>query len=470
MLATTYGRALSLGTSALLAVGLSGCAASAPSFNAHAAQPQTTGALAPSSLRIADGDFDRDPLAVDADAALADLDAALRIFDEAYAGLEGKPRLPAASKLAETRARLSTTPRWEPRAFAGELRALLGQPDGHLAFGYGGHAPLRLSALPTREREPLGATDLLRRAGAVGEEPSPAFTLAAMTTTAPFSVPPRAPKVSVTWDGVPTLAIRTFDSAARGELEKLPAIAARLRRAPAFVVDLRGNGGGNYAYAEAFALALTDRSLLRLDEREVRSAAAAYGRANSARRRLAAGEVPEAARGLYEAHITALEADARTATAEGTARAELVVHGATVRGRAPGPLEGRAVFLVDRGCASACEMLLSLARQIPGVIVAGENTYGGMAVGEVAFFRLPASGVTLSLGTRAFRDPLGDFVETRGFLPDVWLDGRSALASAQHLALEGPGARLARSAARSEHLAPHALAGHRATLTDATPR
>lgn len=468
MLVTTYGRALSLGMSALLAVGIGGCAASTPSFNAHAAQSQTTGALASSSFRIADSDFDRDPRAVDADSALADLDAALRIFDEAYAGLEGKPRLPAASKIAEARARLSATPRWEPRAFAGELRDLLGQPDGHLAFGYGGHAPLRLSAIPARE--PLGATDLLRRVSAVGEEPRPAFTLAAMTTTASFSVPSHAAKVSVTWDGVPTLAIRTFDSAARGELEKLPTIAARLRRAPAFVVDLRGNGGGNYAYAEAFALALTDRSLLRLDEREVRSAAAAYGRANSARRRLVAGEVPEAARGLYEAHIAALEADARAATAEGTARAELVVHGATVRGRAPGPLEGRAVFLVDRGCASACEMLLSLARQIPGVIVAGENTYGGMAVGEVAFFQLPASGVTLSLGTRAFRDPLGDFVEARGFLPDVWLDGRSALASAQHLALEGPGARLARSATRSEHLAPRALAGSRATLTDATPR
>ena len=69
-------------------------------------------------------------------------------------------------------------------------------------------------------------------------------------------------------------------------------------------------------------------------------------------------------------------------------------------------------------------MLLALARQIPGVIVAGEPTRGSMAAGEIALFRLPRSGVTISLGTRAFRDPLGGFAETRGFLPDVPIAGR----------------------------------------------
>jgi hypothetical protein len=79
-------------------------------------------------------------------------------------------------------------------------------------------------------------------------------------------------------------------------------------------------------------------------------------------------------------------------------------------------------------------MMLSLARQIPGVIVAGQSTRGSMAVGELALFRLPASGVTITLGTRAFTDPRGDFAETRGYLPDLWIDEEEALADAIKLA------------------------------------
>jgi hypothetical protein len=75
-------------------------------------------------------------------------------------------------------------------------------------------------------------------------------------------------------------------------------------------------------------------------------------------------------------------------------------------------------------------MMVALARQIPGVVVAGQNTRGGMAVGELAIFRLPRSGVFVSFGTRAFSDPLGDFSEARGFLPDVWLDGPDLLRAA----------------------------------------
>ena len=80
--------------------------------------------------------------------------------------------------------------------------------------------------------------------------------------------------------------------------------------------------------------------------------------------------------------------------------------------------------------------MLALARQLPDVIVVGQSTRGGMAVGEVALFRLPNSGVSISLGTRAFRDPLGDFTETRGFAPDVTIDGADPVADAKAIAVE----------------------------------
>jgi hypothetical protein len=380
---------------------------------------------APASFRIAAADLDRDPRDVSGPEAAEDLDAAVRAFDQAYAGLDGLPRLPLPGTIAAVRARLVARARWEPAELAIELAALFRVPDGHLAFGYGGHAPLRLAAWPWIGGE----------GSSPAAPPSRRVALAFPDGSAVAGAPgdPRG-AVELVPGKVPRLVLRTLDSAAAAELERLPALARRLRAAPAFVVDLRGNGGGNYQYAERFVLELTDARLARLGEREVVSAAAAAGRANSARRRLVRGEVPPGARALFEDHIAALEAEAAALEAEGGGRREIVTEGGVVRGLAPGPLAGRAVFLVDRGCASACEMLLALARQIPGVVVAGEPTRGSMAAGELALFRLPRSGVTVSLGTRGFRDPLGDFVETRGFLPDVPATGRGAEAEAERVA------------------------------------
>jgi Peptidase family S41 len=385
----------------LVAVLLAGC-------SSRRVPLQGAGAATQESLRIADGDFDRDPRAVSGAAAALDLDVAVRAFDEAYAGVEGAEglnRLPPAGRIAEVRARLVARARWSPDELLEELVALFRCPDGHLAFGWGGHLPLRVEAFHEGPRP--------RAPAPLGDE---AVTL----------VP----------GAVPRLVVRTFDSAAALELAALPSIARELRRLPAFVVDLRGNGGGNFGYAERFVLELTDRTLRRLDEREVVSVAAAEGRANSARRRLALGEVPAAAEPLFRAHVDALEAAAAALRARGGGRVERVATDGMVRGRAPGPLQARAVFLVDGGCASACEMAVALARQIPGVTVAGESTRGSMAAGEIALFRLPRSGVMISLGTRAFRDPLGGFAETRGFVPEVYLAGSDAAARAGALALE----------------------------------
>jgi hypothetical protein len=357
------------------------------------------------SLRIADGDFDRDPRPVSGREAALDLEVAIRAFDEAYAGVDGAPRLPEPERIAAAREEIQAEGRWMPEALVDRLADLLREPDGHLAFGWDGCSPLRLPAWPLPRPEQAGPPPAT---GAVALVPGP----------------------------VPRLVVRTFDSAAAEELAGLPALGRRLRELPAFVVDLRGNGGGNFGFAASFVLELTDAPLRALDEREVVSVAAAEGRSNSARRRLALGEVPPPAEPVFQAHVAALDAEAEALRARGAARAERVVEGGALAGRAPGPLKGRAVFLVDQGCASACEMAVALARQIPGVIIAGEPTRGSMAAGEIALFRLPRSGITLSLGTRAFHDPLGGFAETRGFLPDVPIEGTLAADRAAALARE----------------------------------
>lgn len=407
---------LALAFTALLALLHAGCASLAAAAPAAAATARADAAHG-RGFRIADEDFDRDPRAVGADEALADLAEAVRIFEEAYAGVDGAPRTPRTpshAALAAARARIRGQARWEPTELARLLRDHFQAPDGHLSFGYGGRAPLRLPAVPRVT------------AACAPQEPEP-----------PVSLTRRG--------GVPVLAIRTFDSAAAAALERLPQLAAELRRAPAFVVDLRGNAGGNFRYAERFLMALTDEPVRRLGEREVLSVAAAEGRANSARRRLLQGDVPEEAAPRFHEHIAALEALAEDLRERGAPRLDVVRAGGTARGGAAGPLRSRAVLLVDGGCASACEMLVALARQLPAAIVAGQATRGGMAVGEVALFRLPRSGILITLGTRAFRDPLGEFEETRGFAPDVPIDAPDPVGAAVELARQpGEGGAIAR--------------------------
>jgi len=137
-------------------------------------------------------------------------------------------------------------------------------------------------------------------------------------------------------------------------------------------------------------------------------------------------------------NITRLEGLAADLAAHGGGRVEIVRKGEILQGTAPAPLVGRGVVLVDRGCASACEMFVALARQIPGLLVAGERTRGSMAVGEVASFVLPRSRLVVTLGTRAVVDPLGDFDETRGFVPDLDLAGPDMLVEARHVASFAP--------------------------------
>ncbi len=127
--------------------------------------------------------------------------------------------------------------------------------------------------------------------------------------------------------------------------------------------------------------------------------------------------------------------DARVSRAERELRDAMVTRGLfrdrdpealVLDGLAPEPYRGRLMLVVDCGCGSACETSVLLARQLPGTVVVGENTEGTMKVGELRWYRLPESRVWISLGMRAHTDPTGRFRESRGFLPDLWLDGRDS--------------------------------------------
>ncbi|MDI1446975.1 S41 family peptidase [Polyangium sp. 6x1] len=420
MRALLYGGLLALGLT------LAGCAGSwgSPDRSQRASAALTASFAA---LVASPNDFDVEPREVTAALAEADLDFALDVFADAYAAPEGHAPVPPRARIDEARRVIQSRATFSPFELATLLRDLLRADDGHLAFGHGGDRPLRLEALPAPPAPPASA----------------------------------APPVELVEGEVPVVVVRTFETAAAAALGTLPRLAERLRAAPAFVVDLRGNGGGNYAFAERFLLALAHGPIHALGTREVQSVTAALGRVNAAKRRLARGDVPEAARAMFFEHITRLEQLADDLAARGEGRVEIVRNGESLQGTAPAPLAGRGVVLVDRGCASACEMFVALARQIPGLLVAGERTRGSMAVGEVAWFLLPRSRLVITLGTRAVVDPLGDFDETRGFVPDLDLAGPDALVEARHVAAFAPAS--AWAAARARELRVEAAAGRSGT-------
>lgn len=423
----SFGR-LQLASALALGLAGSGCAigpSSAEPRGRHATvEARALQAVAAPSFELDPTELLAAPEPVSGAQALADLDHAIELFREAYAGdLQLDP-----GNVTRSRHRVASRSTWSPVELAAELARLFDAPDEHLAFDYGGPAPLRG---PSTAEEALADLGPWLPEGP-GSEPSHAGLT---WKAAGVGARPVGPPVELAPGPVPVLSIRTFDNRAESWLRDLPGLARRLMRSPGFVVDLRGNGGGNFAFAEAFILELTDRELTLLDESEVMSAAALEGRLNTARYDLARGAVSDDARPHYERHIGVLSQRLAQTRRETRVRVEIERRGQRAEGRAARAYEGRVVLLTDQGCASACEMMLALARQLPNVVVVGTNTRGAMEVGEIATFRLPRSGVVVRFGTRRYRDPSGSFAETRGYAPDVRLSGEGALLEAMRLAL-----------------------------------
>ncbi len=95
------------------------------------------------------------------------------------------------------------------------------------------------------------------------------------------------------------------------------------------------------------------------------------------------------------------------------------------------------LVLVDRACASACETTLQVLENIPGRVLVGENTYGAVEFGDVGRLLLPHSRIVVSLATMnvKFRD--GRRVEKSGYAPDLTVpEGADALEAALNRIVE----------------------------------
>src|SRR5262245_34535613 len=84
------------------------------SFAGFGCASQPAPRVVASEFRIAAAEFERPPRAVTGAEAASDFSTAVRAFDEAYAGLEGRARTPAPGELEAERGRLASRASWSP--------------------------------------------------------------------------------------------------------------------------------------------------------------------------------------------------------------------------------------------------------------------------------------------------------------------------------------------------------------------
>lgn len=234
----------------------------------------------------------------------------------------------------------------------------------------------------------------------------------------------------------PWLRLRTLFVNRREAIDAFIASAAEVRDAPVVVLDVRGVGGGADRYLNRWFRDLTSEDLRYWRTDALHSEVTLQGALNFWECVRSGVDSDAEGAAWLDARVARARREIETAMRERGPFREREREHLPVPGRAPSPFAGRLILLVDRGCASACETSVLLARQLDGALVVGENTEGTMKVGELASYRLPNSGVWLSAGRRAHRDPRvpEGFPEGRGYLPDLWLDGEDVAGDVAALA------------------------------------
>ena len=263
-------------------------------------------------------------------------------------------------------------------------------------------------------REPLEALRCTFEAG--GEEEVRALPVRRVDLGAERSAPLRVEEAPFPW-----IRLRTLVMSQEPVLEEFVATAERVREAPVVVLDLRRTGGGSDRFVNRWFAQLTSQDLRywvrgRLESEVVLQGALSFWECVRVAR-------PTHGDSWVDRRIARAHRELAEAREERGLFYELEPKPTRVFGRAPRRFGGRLLVVVDRGCQSACETAILLARQVEGAVIVGENTGGVMKVGEMRRYRLPRSQIHLTLGHQSHTDPFGAFREGRGFVPDVWLDG-----------------------------------------------
>lgn len=190
---------------------------------------------------------------------------------------------------------------------------------------------------------------------------------------------------SFSLEPLPVLAVRRMWG---DGFEGLPETGVKLRELPVVILDLRANGGGADTHAWDWAKRFTNQPL---------------------RMYLGAAH-------LHMGETDPLRRWESSAVGWGC-------EGPQAPDRATAPYAGRLFVLIDSGVASSGESFATIAMEMAGAVLLGENTAGFGTYGNVnQHFELPHSLLQVRYGYTKFVNAGRAFREGAGFFPDYWLD------------------------------------------------
>ncbi len=238
----------------------------------------------------------------------------------------------------------------------------------------------------------------------------------------PFANNPDEPPFGLTkTHDIPVVTLRRLPMR---EWSDFLATADALNHERVIILDVRGNGGGGDAPVYSWFRKLSSQKFVGHHVQDLESEVSLQGTVNSL---CGSSREDQTARSASDQAWLNLERHRAQANGQPSRHVQNTA-GQYMSGS--GGFTGRLIVLTDNRCASACETVLHLAKQMPGTLVLGENSGGFVAFGNLGAFRLPQSGLVLHAGRTWFRPMEGApaIEEGQGYLPDIWIDDHDWLA------------------------------------------
>ncbi|MCW4011741.1 MAG: S41 family peptidase, partial [Candidatus Bathyarchaeota archaeon] len=223
--------------------------------------------------------------------------------------------------------------------------------------------------------------------------------------------------------GVPVVRIRTFSDQHIEYISQFLESASKYQDSPCLIVDIRGNGGGNTAYARQWITRYTGETpVLPQIYTELVSETSMMGRSNYFAHSLSM--YPE-----LEAQGYDLKAEEFKGYAEKIENNKTSIHWSDYTVPNPRTITNNRtlIVLMDKYVGSAAEGFLSYLQLVENVVFIGENSGGALTYGQMTRHMLPNSRilVDLPISLNVFVDL--EYREEKGFYPDVWVSSMDAL-------------------------------------------
>lgn len=223
--------------------------------------------------------------------------------------------------------------------------------------------------------------------------------------------------------GVPIVRIRSFSDQHKEYINEFLACADKYRDEPCLIVDIRGNGGGNTAYARQWITRYAGQQPSSPQIfTELISETSMMGRSNYFAYML--HYYPE-----LEAQGYHLKAEDCRSYADEIENDETSSHWSAYNIPSPKKINNNStlIVLIDKNVGSAAEGFLSYLQQVENVVFVGENSAGALTYGQMSYHMLPHSRliVRLPISLNVFVDL--KYREEKGFYPDLWVQSGYAL-------------------------------------------